>query len=618
MPSKEPNLMKNLTPTRRTFITVALIWLASFYIIGSSFLGVNGAHEWRQSDVLSQIYGFLNYKHIPPIHNFLLQTRVYDLPIYEYLIAVTSKLTFSPPLVVTRYFDFFFFTLFLSYSFLLLERIKRNSGLIFSFLITTSPLFLHFFSVPLPDTMSIALSMCSTYLFWRHPTSKLYLPVTLLLFSIAALIKSPIPFLFLVFIFFSYTLKLPDARSNIALAILLSCSLLVAVSAELIRRHLMHTDVDHFAQPPTWYFGTIHQRLTTDFWIRLGNRTLNSFSYREIGYALLTVTGIIQLIGYFKSPTLIKFALPTAGAFFAGWLVFSNLYFIHNYYDMDAFIFLYILISVSLASITELHLWALPRARLVSYFSYTIPLIASILIIYMPKDSNFNTKRFLANLHFLTKNATMLTLVNDPTGGPSIGGYAETPFRRVSLRLLNEHCEYYLRNSQALLVRGSSDCLSSHKAQATIYFHNKSWQYFLNRNFVLSDEHPVPSSRPLPAQRLAIDTKGAPYFGKPSNPFTTYFSKNTLFLKKQHCVTSPPHRRFFVHAFSEDSTKPKNLDFDPRGHIYFKQNGSCVIFRRIPRNASLLRFGQFTLRKNKNGRRVCCRVIWASKLKLRN
>ncbi|MGH8130199.1 MAG: hypothetical protein ACRES3_05030 [Steroidobacteraceae bacterium] len=93
-----------------------------------------------------------------PFEYFFGQRSVYDIPIYEYLIAKIAVLFSADALVVTRYVDALLWLLVAFAGWRVVERFERHSGIIFLFLISTSPLILHFFSVPMPDTMALAFS----------------------------------------------------------------------------------------------------------------------------------------------------------------------------------------------------------------------------------------------------------------------------------------------------------------------------------------------------------------------------------------------------------------------------------------------------------------------------
>jgi hypothetical protein len=194
------------------FFSLSLILLASFYIIGSSYVGLNGNHLQRQSDAYSQILGFLGEKHIRPFSNFSGETTIYDIPIYQFLVAKISSIAIADPLVAVKYINFVFFSLLSFSGYKLAEHLNKGSGFIYLFLITTSPLLLHYYSTPLPDVMAISLSLAGVTLLIKE-VNWVSLTISSILLFVSALIKSPVPFVFIVF-YASYLLLNYNIREN--------------------------------------------------------------------------------------------------------------------------------------------------------------------------------------------------------------------------------------------------------------------------------------------------------------------------------------------------------------------------------------------------------------------
>src|ERR1700756_5347877 len=68
----------------------ALPIIASFAfvsIISASFVGLNGAHLWRQSDSYSQILGMIGKPGLGPFSLFEGGSAIFDIPIYEAIVA---------------------------------------------------------------------------------------------------------------------------------------------------------------------------------------------------------------------------------------------------------------------------------------------------------------------------------------------------------------------------------------------------------------------------------------------------------------------------------------------------------------------------------------------------
>ena len=207
----------------------AFVFVAFSHIVSSAYLGVNGNHAWRQADVYGHILGFTGGRGFAPLDTFIGGQFVLDIPIYQYLIAKAALLTGSDPLVASRYFNLLLWALaaFAGYRLCGILAATRNvavgeagianatGGVAFVFLFALSPLILHYYSVPLPDTMAVTLCLASIALLlraegardadgggngerrawqtWRGTLQALPMLLT------ATVIKSPVAFIFVVF-----------------------------------------------------------------------------------------------------------------------------------------------------------------------------------------------------------------------------------------------------------------------------------------------------------------------------------------------------------------------------------------------------------------------------------
>lgn len=78
------------------------VLIATVYILTGAYIGVTGSHTWRQADVYGHILGFMQYKNFQPFDSFIMGKRaIFDIPIYQWIIAKTALLTHFDPLVVT-------------------------------------------------------------------------------------------------------------------------------------------------------------------------------------------------------------------------------------------------------------------------------------------------------------------------------------------------------------------------------------------------------------------------------------------------------------------------------------------------------------------------------------
>lgn len=471
-------------------VVVFFFVLASFYIIGSSYVGLNGNQVWRQSDSYSQILGFMGLKEIQPLSNFFGRVALYDMPIYQFLAAKIAVLTNTDPLVITKYLNLLFWFVLSHSGYLIAERFCKNAGTIFLSLITTSPLLLHYFSTPLPDVMALALSLAGIILLMTR-SDWVGLVSGSILLLVSALIKSPIPFVFIIFYCTSLLSNYKPAEHRLLYLknlLPLSLAFIAAVSAEQIRKYTIGVDLSGFANKPTWYFGTASQRLSSDFWLMILHRLVYSFPFSKIGYiyVLMFVTYTV-----FSFRTSARDTLPFIVAFFAGWLIFSNLYFVHDYYELPVTILFYLGTSFAFQKTAEKITGLFPCSE---EFNRILLLLPSLIFLVMSpiemifmhnKISNFTTTSIYDSISYAMRHTGEFIYVNDDRyrdhPDPSIGGLTKTRFMRISKDYLEKNCEQVLKDNSSILVNGSSECLNAHKGDATTYIEDDGLQFYFKR-----------------------------------------------------------------------------------------------------------------------------------------
>ena len=458
---------------------VILLIVASFYIVGSSYADLSEPHLWRKADAYSQILGWAGFKDFVPFQNFMGKTVVYDIPVYEYLIAKLSALTFSDLLVTTKYLNLFFFLVVALTGYSISEALCREAGIYYLFLLCTSRFFLYYYAAPLPDDMSLALSMAGLAILLKSRNLK-FIVLAGALWLVAALIKSPIPFIFVVF--FSSRLLLQHMRgtalSSYAWAVIpISLALVGAIAAERARMLIMSRNVGGFAQDPSFYFGTLDQRLSLEFWTTMGHR---AFSANRALAAC--VPGLIYLTfrGSFRT------VLPFAVAFLSGWLVFAPLYLQSDYYQLPGTSLLFIVAAMGAQISAEFLMkkidagdtsaWKLRRAR-----NLVLAVLAPLVVIYMPKLGEFHSTSFSKSVTYALRDVDHVMFVDDQhlATDPAIGAQIATKFTRIPPSAFEEHCESLIAANRAILVNGHSACLSRHKDSASIFIEDDGKQFYL-------------------------------------------------------------------------------------------------------------------------------------------
>lgn len=94
--------MSLMMTLRTQYLLVVFFLLFAFYVVGSSYVGINGTHDGRQADVYAQILGFYGYKDYPPLEDFRGHIAIYDIPIYAFVVAKLALITGSEPLVAAK------------------------------------------------------------------------------------------------------------------------------------------------------------------------------------------------------------------------------------------------------------------------------------------------------------------------------------------------------------------------------------------------------------------------------------------------------------------------------------------------------------------------------------
>lgn len=465
----------SLTVNLRTqYLLVTFFLLFAFYVVGSFYVGINGTHDWRQADAYAQILGFSSYKDYRPLEDFRGHTAIYDIPIYAFVVSKLALVTGAEPLVAAKCFNLGWFLLLLWGGHSIAEGLKSGSGVYLVFLLCTSRVFLHYFSAPMPDDMALALAVGASAILLKAEQARATL-VGSVLFFVAALIKSPIPFVFVVF-FATQSLLNRGGRqvayANAKMLIPLVVALVGALLAEQIRKYVLGTDVGGFAQDPTWYFGTLHQRLSPEFWLKIPERFVKS-NPLVVAFALPAA--------YYCLRTAPKEYAALGVAFLAGWLVFANVYFIHDYYEIPVDVVAYVLLAVgaqaTYAEFVDVR-WAESALQV---RNIGLAAIALLCVIYMPKLSNLSTVSIYDSVTFALRDERSFLWVDDGYDGPAIGGHVGTKFEQMSHAALERNCAGVVAANRAILVNGRSDCLAANKASASTYIEDGGFQFYLRK-----------------------------------------------------------------------------------------------------------------------------------------
>ncbi len=572
-------------------------FIAFSYIISAAYFGINGYYTWRQADVYGHILGFMEFKDFAPYDQFIAgDTAIFDIPIYQYIIAQTSLLLKSDPLVTTRFVNLLFWVITAFSGYKMCRSFGRpTAGMIFIFLLATSPLILHYHSVPLSDVMAIALSFLGLQVLYKHGLNWKSVICALPYLAIATLIKSPVPFVFVVFyttyIVLSATYKNMSLRAMLVkyapLIATLMVTLFLALLAEQLRGFLVHKEFQKvITYGSEWYFGTWEMRTSGDFWkivwVRFNYSATSSF-----GYIYPIVIAIACLIKREKHHTIIT--ISALVAFFAGWLVFSNVYKLHDYYQLPVAVIIFISFAVSLSHILAYITDKIPTRHQKNFATIGVVMVISFSFYQTMTQNTSNDRgqmrKLLSGIEYALRDQSLLLYVvspepyyqystHFPPADPTIGGFFSTKYKTVSKEDFENNCADYIKDYSAIVATRYSECLVNNKKNASYFIEDDYIMFYLNARNILTP-------------KLDIATRAEPVI---DSTFKVYLEDDQLVYIKESCTEADAKAIFFVHIFPENITDLpegsqqhgfENLDFDFSYHGQII-DGTCIAVRDLP------------------------------------
>lgn len=567
--------------TSRTIFASAFTFLITCSIIGSSYVGLNGHHVHRQADAYAQILGFLHLNDLQPLDDFYGVTALYDIPIYQFVVALIAGIANVDPLITTKYFDLLLFFLLALALYKMAESFQKHSSYIALFLLGTSPLFLHYYSAPLPDTMATSFSAYAILLLMAQRLTTFNKLVALALICISTLIKSPIPFVFLAF-FTAYVLAYRAEQlktHKVFFIILFGTAAALAVSSELVRSIVLVKDggAHFFAQTPRWYFGDAQLRTSPEFWRAMIARSVGAIVSKEIAYALALLAVLHLLIS--KRAAWKFFAVCSAG-FLSGWLVFSNVYFVHDYYEIPVTVILFFYLSVSATTVltTTARKWKIDKWIFTRQTAFIGVAIMALAIIYGTKYSAYSSESIYATARYMLRDVDLFLLVDDPPG-PTWGGYTKTKLRQVNHEQFERSCDDYLSEFTAIISVGDSPCLRKHKSSSSTFIDDGQVIIYLNNTSNLYNlDHEISGDN-----RIIIDK------------FNVYHEGHQLTYRREKCTPADIQAPFFLHLPNSDVI---NHDFTFSSASGTIEDGECTVTVDIGSYSGHIITGQYVVTSN--------------------
>jgi hypothetical protein len=289
--------------------------------------------------------------------------------------------------------------------------------------------------------------------------------VSITCFVLAALVKSPVPFVLLVFLAVWMLLTGSWRKRPGTLVLLYGSSLAAALTAETLRV-LVAPTVDGRkvrVSAPEWYFGALSDRWSVETWSTAVKRTMFAFPTTSLISGLLFI-GLVLVVVLVALRASWKITVACTVGFLSGWLVFTEVYWHHDYYGMPAVLMVFLAISVSVSSAVE----GLPSVR--PWMNWLVVATILISIVYGPQNGNPQVTSFGDVARFAMADRSEFLYASDETEvGPQTGGLSATKMVIIRREQLEQECDSLLRRYQAVIVRGTSACLQGHRAEAATY-----------------------------------------------------------------------------------------------------------------------------------------------------
>lgn len=473
--------LKSTAQSRATLMLGAAAFYGfSLYVAATALAPVNGMHVWKQSDVYATILGFMGFKDYPHFALFDDVPTVYNIPFYTGAIAWLATTSGIDPLFVTTFFNLTIAILGVSgaVAWILLKFGPAASG-IFLLTFSLSPLFLHYFSVPMPDVFGTVFGLLGFLILMWRGLSPLWILAAFPFFVLATLTKPVITFSLLVWYLVSL---IPVARRLWAsgvrslprkklasLAILLTYLAILALLTERLRTALLGSSSQAILLDPGRYFGNLEIRLDPHTWITAWER-LHLFGPGAWGWGIVLVTALV-FVRWGRSGTGKWLLLGSWVSYVVGWLAFPLLYVIHDHYQIQHGL----LFAVSLAAALKGLAGAFSGHRFLDHknpiakttekiFQFAVvPL--SILVAYgifshEPNLSRIERVSFWSGVEFALRNHSEFLYVEEGGLGssPVVGGLTSTKFSRVSAEDFAQDCELYRNRFDAFLFDGRVQC----------------------------------------------------------------------------------------------------------------------------------------------------------------
>ncbi|NTU66315.1 MAG: glycosyltransferase family 39 protein [Candidatus Moranbacteria bacterium] len=440
---------------------IPLFVIAFFVHVFCSFIGWNNnlidIHGFRQTQTAISVYyliqeGFkINY--ITPVLGAPWSIP-FEFPIYHWVVALIVVIFHFPVDQSGRFVSllFFYSSLLTSYAFLRLFIKNRNKVLLILIFVLLNPIYLFWSRTFLMESTALffGISYCyfSTKFFISKKKIFLVLAAFFGIFGILTKITTFSIFLILngiLFVVFyrtafgdvckSLNIKKIKVVSLIVYVIFLTpivCGLSWTKFADVQKQTnpLARNFIDSKSLS-VWNFGTINQKIDPKVWEGIfKNATLAYFPLGSIDFfglfGIPSLLIILLLFSIIKNKYRKEIGISLA-LFLSGPLIFTNLYFVHNYYSYANSIFLSVAVGLACASLLESKIKYKNTISLVIIVFFGLSNLYSYGNTYYYSQKNGTSQYIIKLADFIRKNTNEddVIMIFDMDWDPSLSYYSE-------------------------------------------------------------------------------------------------------------------------------------------------------------------------------------------------
>jgi hypothetical protein len=309
---------------------------------------IDGHHQFRQAHVISNIDLLIlnGYSLVTDAWARNIPIKIFDFPLYQNLVALLANLSLMKvsPLLLGRLVNVGLFVFNCALFYWILRRLDFSAavGALTLFFYSTSPLAAFYDRAIVPDNLATTLSFLSLagFLQWQKEEDMRAYLVMLICGVLAALIKNPVYLPVCLFIGLWFTLQ-NSLRAILAPKMLFFMAFigLAIVTFKLYGNFINYASLSTPQGEYSWYFGNLEQRTNVGIYQKIIKRVAVEF-----GSPLVFLAFVYGIYSLFTPPSLSNeqkvFAYGLLFGALITILIFLNLHYVHNYYQIP-FVFIY-------------------------------------------------------------------------------------------------------------------------------------------------------------------------------------------------------------------------------------------------------------------------------------